>query len=65
VSTLFRIYIDEQESFLHNHIRDGDGCLLHQVLISLLLFIDDMMLLASTLEGLQRQIDALAIFCEL
>jgi hypothetical protein len=34
--TLFGIYIDELASFLHNHIQDGDGCLLHQVLISLL-----------------------------
>jgi hypothetical protein len=35
------------------------------VLISLLLFADDLVLLASTPEGLQRQIDALAIFCDL
>jgi hypothetical protein len=63
--TLFGIYIDELESFLHDHIQDGDGCLLHQVLISLLLFVDDLILLASTPEGLQRQIDALASFCDL
>jgi hypothetical protein len=64
-STLFEIYIDELESFLHEHIQEGDGCLLHQVLISLLLFVDDLVLLASTPEGLQRQIDALANFCDL
>jgi hypothetical protein len=64
-STLFGIYIDELESFLHEHIQEGDGCLLHQVLISLLLFVDDLVLLASTPEGLQRQIDALANFCDL
>jgi hypothetical protein len=64
-SSLFGIYIDELESFLHDHIQDGDGCLLHQVLISLLLFANDLILLASTLEGLQRQIDALASFCDL
>jgi hypothetical protein len=63
--TLFGIYIDELESFLHEHIQEGDGCLLHQVLISLLLFVDDLVLLASTPEGLQRQIDALANFCDL
>ena len=51
-STLFGIYIDELESFLHDHIKDGDGCLLHQELISLLLFVDDLILLASTPEGL-------------
>jgi hypothetical protein len=27
--TLFGIYIDELESFLHDHIQDGDGCHLH------------------------------------
>jgi hypothetical protein len=63
--TLFRIYIDELESFLHEHIQEGDGCLLHQVLISLLLFVDDLVLLASTPKGLQRQINALANFCDL
>lgn len=26
--TLFGIYIDELESFLHEHFKDGDGCLL-------------------------------------
>jgi len=35
------------------------------VLISLLLFVDDLVLLASTPEGLQRQIDTLANFCDL
>jgi hypothetical protein len=46
--TLFGIYIDELESYLHEHIQEGDGCLLHHVLISLLLFIDDLVLIAST-----------------
>ena len=52
--TLFGIYIDELEAFLHEHILDTDGCLLHQVLISILLFVDDVVLLSSSLEGLQR-----------
>jgi hypothetical protein len=52
--TLFGIYIDELESYLHEHIQEGDGFLLHQVLISLLLFVDDLVLSASTPEGLQR-----------
>jgi hypothetical protein len=51
--TLFGIYIDELES-LHEHIQDGDGCLLHHILISILLFVDDVILLASSPEGLQR-----------
>ena len=42
-----------------------NGCLLHQILISILLFADDIVLLASSLEGLQRQLDALALFCNL
>jgi hypothetical protein len=29
------------------------------------LFFDDVVLLASSLEGLQRQLDALALFCDL
>jgi hypothetical protein len=62
--TLFGIYIDKMESFLHEHIQEEDGCFLHQVLISLL-FIDDLILLASTLEDLQRHIDDLTIFCDL
>jgi hypothetical protein len=37
----------------------------NQVLISLLLFVDNLVLLASTPEGLHRKIDALAIFCDL
>ena len=51
LSNLFEIYIDELESFLHEHIQVGNGCLLHQILISLL-FVDDLVVLASP-EGLQ------------
>ena len=35
-----------------------------QVLISILLFTDDIALIASSQEGLQRQLDALATFCD-
>jgi hypothetical protein len=63
--TLFGIYIDELETFLHEHIQDNDGCILHQVLISILLFVDDVVLLSSSPEGLQRQLDALSLFCDL
>jgi hypothetical protein len=62
---LFGIYIDELEAFLHEHIQEGDRCLLHQVLISILLFADDVVLLASSSAGLQRQLDALALFYDL
>ena len=50
--TLFGIYIDELESFLQEHTQAMDGCLLHQVLISILLFADDIVLLSSSPEGL-------------
>ena len=50
--TLFGIYIDELEAFLHEHIQEADGCLLHHVLIFILLFADDVVLLSSSLEGL-------------
>ena len=63
--TLFGIYINELESFLQEHMQHGDGCLLHQVLISILLFVDDAVLLASSIEVLQRQLDTLALFCDL
>ena len=62
---MFGIYIDELDAFLLEHIQDSDGCLLHQVLISILLFADDVVLQASFPEGLQRQLDALALFCDL
>jgi hypothetical protein len=63
--TLFGIYIDELEAFLQEHIQDNDICLLHQVKISMFLFVDDVVLLASSLEGLHRQLDALSLFCDL
>lgn len=63
--TLFGIYIDELEAFLREHIQESDGCYLHQVLIYILLFADDIALLSSSPEGLQRQLDALALFCDL
>ena len=50
--TLFGIDIDELEAFLQEHTQEKDGCLLHQVLISILLFTDDIVLLSSSLEGL-------------
>jgi hypothetical protein len=63
--TLFGIYIDELEPFLHEHIQDSDGCLLHKVLISIMLFVDDVVLPTSSPKGLQRQLDALALLCNL
>ena len=62
---MFEIYIDELEAFLHEHTQEADGCLLHHVLISILLFTDDIVLLSSSSEGLQRHLDALALIFEL
>ena len=50
--TLFGLYIDELEDFLMKSSQPGDGCYLHQVLISILLFADDVVLLASSLDSL-------------
>jgi hypothetical protein len=61
---LFWIYIDELEAFFHEHIQDSNGCLLHEVQISIPLFVDDVVFLASSPEGFQRQLDALALFCD-
>lgn len=63
--TLFRIYIDELEVVLSDSLLLGDGCHLHQVLILILLFVDDVVLLASSHEGLQRILDRLASFCDM
>jgi hypothetical protein len=62
--TLFGIYIDELEAFLHEHIQESDRCPLHKVLKSILFFVDDVVLLASSPHGLQRQLNALALLCD-
>lgn len=62
--TLFGIYIDELETFLRDSSLPSNGGYLHQVLISILLFADDVILLASSAESLQRLLDGLASFCD-
>ena len=62
--TLFGLYIDELEDFLVNSSQPDDGCYLHQVLISILLFVDDVVLLASSPDSLERLLDGLASFCD-
>ena len=64
LSPLFGLYIDELEDFLANSSQTSDKCYLHQVLISILLFADDVILLASSLDSLQRLLDGLASFCD-
>jgi hypothetical protein len=53
------------EAFLHEHIQRCDGCLLHHVSISMLLFVNDLILLASTPTGLQRQLNSLTLMINL
>ena len=62
---MFGIYIDELEAFLREHTQVTDGCLLHQVLIFILLFANDVVLLSSSPKRLQRQLDALALLLDL
>ncbi len=50
--TLFGIYIDELETYLRRFSLPRDDCYLYQVLISILFFIDDVVVLSSSLEGL-------------
>ncbi len=61
-TTLFNIYVDELEAFLYYCLLPSDGCYLHQVLISILLFANDVILLASSPNGLQWLLDGLASF---
>ena len=62
---MFEIYIDELEAFLSDSSFLDDGHHLHQVLISILIFAEDVVLLASSPEGLQRILDRLASFCDM
>lgn len=61
--TLFVLYIDELEDFLANSLQPGDGIYLRLVLISILLFADDV-LLASSRDSLKRLLDGLSSFCD-
>ena len=60
--TLLAIYIDELEAFLYDLFLPCDGCYLNHVLIFILLFSNDMILLASSPDGLQQLLDGLASF---
>ena len=63
--TLFGIYINELETFLRDSSLSMDDYYLHQVLISILLFIDDVILLAFSPESLWRLLDGFSSFCDL
>lgn len=63
--TSFGIYIDDMEKFLGENTHVDGNCILHHFLIVILLFVNELVLLSSSLKGLQRLLDALANFFDL
>lgn len=59
--TLFGLYIDEISEFVERI--GGPGAPLVGILIPLLLYVDDIVLVSDSAEGLQRHLDALQEFC--
>jgi hypothetical protein len=61
---LFGLFIDRLEAFLASeHPRIGVN--LHGILINLLLYADDLVLMAETPDDLQSLLDSLSVFCDL
>lgn len=60
---MFGLYVDGLERHLLE-TDDIDAPTLRGVLVPLLLYADDLMLLSTTAAGLQKQLDALASFCD-
>ena len=61
--TLFGLYVDALEKHLLG-TADIDAPTLRGVLVPLLLYADDLILMSTSEAGLQKQLDALANFCE-
>ena len=61
--TLFGLYVDGLEKHLLE-TAGIDAPQLIDTLVPLLLYADDLILMSTSKEGLQRQLDALATFCE-
>ena len=61
--TLFGLYVDGLEKHLLE-TADIDAPTLRAVLVSLLLYADDLMLMSTSAAGLQKQLDALVSFCD-
>ena len=59
--TLFGLYIDKLEEWLN--LEDGDGALVGEVVIRLLLYVDDLILIAKFALGLQEHLISLEHFC--
>ena len=61
---LFGLFIDELEEWIKEHATHPDaGARLGASLVHMLLYADDLVLMARTKEGLQSQLDALSTFC--
>lgn len=61
--TLFGLYVDGLEKHLLA-TADIDAPSLRGVLVPLLLYADDLILMSTSAAGLQKQLDALALFCD-
>jgi len=61
--TLFGLYVDGLEKHLLE-TADIDAPTLMGVMVPLLLYADDLILMSKSASGLQKQLDALASFCE-
>jgi len=61
--TLFGLYVDGLEKHLLE-TADIDAATLMGVMVPLLLYADDLILMSESASGLQKQLDALASFCE-
>jgi hypothetical protein len=59
--TLFGLYIDKLEEWLNS--QEGDGALLGDFVIRLLLYADDLILIAKSALGLQEHLISLEHFC--
>jgi hypothetical protein len=59
--TLFGLYIDKLEEWLN--LQEGDGALLGEFVIRLLLYADDLILIAKSAHGLQEHLISLEHFC--
>jgi Reverse transcriptase (RNA-dependent DNA polymerase) len=60
--TLFGLFLDELEEYFE-HFLPGVGVALADVIVALLLYADDLVLLAESATDLQRQLDVLQKFC--